>query len=245
MRTALITGSEGAIGAALVTAFTNSGYRVVGLDLAVTSDVLGDDYAHVDLDRIVEDAPYRHVTLERLKEKIGAPGLAALVNNAAVQRVGRFNELSDRDWRETLNVNALAPMLLIRELHDELRKGGGSVVNISSIHATQTKPGFSAYAVSKAALTGLTRALALELGPLIRICAVAPAAIDTPMLRAGFSGSDAKVEQLKRCHPIGRIGRPDEVASLCVYLCSDAARFIHGTVFELDGGISARLHDPS
>jgi NAD(P)-dependent dehydrogenase (short-subunit alcohol dehydrogenase family) len=65
------------------------------------------------------------------------------------------------------------------------------------------------------------------------------------MLRAGFGGDDAKLEQLMQYHPVGRIGRPDEVASLCLYLCSDAAQFINGAVFELNGGISARLHDPS
>jgi NAD(P)-dependent dehydrogenase (short-subunit alcohol dehydrogenase family) len=171
--------------------------------------------------------------------------LAALVNNAAVQRLGRFTELSDEAWRQTMNVNLLAPILLIRGLYSDLVTANGAIVNISSIHATQTKPGFAAYAVSNGALAVMTQALAVELSGRVRVNAVKPAAIDTPMLRAGLDGQQAAYEKLSSYHPIGRVGRPHDIASLCVYLCSESAEFINGAVIAIDGGIGARLHDPS
>jgi NAD(P)-dependent dehydrogenase (short-subunit alcohol dehydrogenase family) len=118
-------------------------------------------------------------------------------------------------------------------------------VNISSIHARLTKPDFVAYATSKAALSGLTRAMAVDLGDRIRVNAIEPAAISTPMLKAGFESHPEQYAALARCHPQGRMGTPTEVAALALSLVSGELRFMHGACVGLDGGISARLHDPS
>jgi NAD(P)-dependent dehydrogenase (short-subunit alcohol dehydrogenase family) len=170
--------------------------------------------------------------------------LAALINNAAVQIVKPSAALTTDDWNRTLNVNLLAPFLLTQALLDELTASHGAVVNISSIHAMQTKPGFVAYATSKAALNGLTRSLAVDLGGRVRVNSICPAAIDTPMLREGFAGREESFDRLAQMHPAGRIGEPAEVAALAVFLASDASAFMTGADIAIDGGIGARLRDP-
>jgi NAD(P)-dependent dehydrogenase (short-subunit alcohol dehydrogenase family) len=170
--------------------------------------------------------------------------LGVLVNNAAVQVLGGVDTLSLADWQRTLHVNLLAPFLLIQGLLSELEAAQGCVINISSIHARLTKTNFVSYATSKAALSGMTRALAVDLGGRIRINAIEPAAIATEMLRAGFNDKPERLVQLENCHPQGRIGTPHEVAALAFSMASGDLRFLHGACVGLDGGISGRLFDP-
>lgn len=101
-----------------------------------------------------------------------------------------------------------------------------------------------AYATSKAALAGLTRALAVDLGGRVRVNAIAPAAISTPMLEAGFEGRPESRAELDRFHPAGRIGRPDEVARAAVWLASEESGFLTGATLAVDGALGVRLHDP-
>jgi NAD(P)-dependent dehydrogenase (short-subunit alcohol dehydrogenase family) len=128
---------------------------------------------------------------------------------------------------------------------DELAANAGSFLAISSIHERLTKPGFVAYATSKAALSGMVRAMAVELGGTVRCNAICPAAIATPMLVAGFEGRPDALAALNAYHPVGRLGQPEEVAAAAVYACSDAAGFLNGSCIDLSGGISGRLHDPA
>jgi NAD(P)-dependent dehydrogenase (short-subunit alcohol dehydrogenase family) len=125
-----------------------------------------------------------------------------------------------------------------------LSNANGSVVNISSIHSTLTKPGFVCYATSKAALGGLTKSAAVELGAKVRINAINPAATATPMLVAGFEDKESALRELGSMHPLGRIAEPEEIARTAVFLASEKASFINGACLNVDGGISARLHDP-
>ena len=118
-------------------------------------------------------------------------------------------------------------------------------MNIGSVHAQATKPGFVSYATSKAALHGLTKALAVDLGGAVRVCAIAPAAIATDMLEAGFEGRASEREQLDAFHPAGRIGKPQEVAKVVAFLLQREMAFLTGSILTLDGGILSRLHDPS
>lgn len=243
---AMITGACGGIGQALVHAFAGAGYRIIGTDLGpLPSRLLLDHFIAADLERLVEDRLEADRFFAEARACLGATGLTVLVNNAAVQIVKRIEELSTKDVVRTFTVNAIAPFLLTRALLPELERERGSVVNISSIHAALTKPGFTAYAASKAALSGLTRALSVELGNRVRVNAIEPAAISTPMLVASFVGNDGGLTELADIHPVGRIGEPREVADLAVFVASDQARFINGAIFGIDGGISHRLHDPS
>jgi NAD(P)-dependent dehydrogenase (short-subunit alcohol dehydrogenase family) len=118
------------------------------------------------------------------------------------------------------------------------------VINIASIHALLTKPRFSAYATSKSALIGLTRALAVELGGRVRVNAISPAAIATPMLESGFSEDPEGLNRLAAYHPSACIGVPDDVARAALCLAEVKGAFLNGAIVGVDGGIGARLHDP-
>ena len=135
--------------------------------------------------------------------------------------------------------------MMVQTFLSRLEEARGAVVNIGSIHATQTKPRFVAYSTSKAAIAGLTRALAVDLGGRLRVNAIHPAAIRTPMLEAGFAGQSEDRRLLDTFHPAGRIGEPEEVARLAVFLASESSGFLTGSCFGLDGALSARLHDPA
>lgn len=244
MRAAIVTGAAGGIGSALCRAFRGAGLRTIGLDIGSTRPDC-DAYVEADLERLCVDAQYRRETTNKLIGELDEAELHALVNNAAVQILGRSDELTTEAWQRTLNVNVLAPFLLAQALLPRLEAGHGSVVNISSIHATLTKPGFVAYATSKAALVGLTRSMAVDLGARVRVNAICPAAIATPMLLDGFKQSASALGALAGMHPLGRIGTPDEVANAALFLASPEARFISGAVLDVDGGIGGRLHDPT
>ena len=244
-RAVIITGAAGGIGQVLCREFAKAGYYVIASDRAEECPLAEvDAWVNIDLDRLCRESDYRQHIVGQLREAAKGYDITALINNAAIQIVKFTESLTVEDWTVTLNVNLLAPFLLTQALLPDLEVSVGSVVNISSIHATQTKPGFTAYATSKAALNGLTTSLAVELGSRVRINNICPAAIATPMLLAGFAGHETRLDELGEMHPVGRIGKPQEVASLALFLASDAARFITGANIALDGGIGSRLRDP-
>jgi NAD(P)-dependent dehydrogenase (short-subunit alcohol dehydrogenase family) len=171
----------------------------------------------MDLERLVHDEPYKAEGLTGIRERLNHTGLSVLVNNAAVQVFGGINTLTLADWQRTLNVNLLAPFVLPQGLLPQLQAARGCVINISSIHVRLTKAQFVAYATSKAALNGMTRAMAVDLdGGRVRVNAIEPAAIATDPLEASFEGKPEMLAQLEACQPQGRIGTPDEVAALAV-----------------------------
>lgn len=179
-----------------------------------------------------------------IEEALTGRPLGVLINNAAIQVVSRVEDLAVSDFRQTLDVNVVAAFALVKLLLPRLEKNGGSVINMGSIHGRLTKPKFTAYATSKGALETLTRSLSVELGGRIRVNAISPAAVETPMLSAGFSGAPEAPGRLAACHPAGRIASPTEVADLAVFLASGQAKFINGAVIDINGGIGGRLHDP-
>ncbi|WP_328985859.1 SDR family NAD(P)-dependent oxidoreductase [Thiorhodovibrio winogradskyi] len=241
----LITGATGGIGRALVTAFHQAGYQVIATDLGEQpADLRCAHYRRADLNRIVQDSDAADAFITDIRARLQGQGLSVLINNAATQILAPTDTLSRADWQQTLNVNLTAPFLLTQALLPELEAAQGSVINIGSIHARLTKRRFVAYATSKAALAGLTRALAVDLGPRIRVNAIEPAAIDTPMLRAGFEGQPALYQRLADCHPQQRIGQPEEVARLALALAAGDMAFLSGSCIGLDGGIAGQLYDP-
>ena len=142
---------------------------------------------------------------------------------------------------DSLAVNAIAPALLVKLLLGELSKTKGQVINVGSIHAEQTKPNFFSYSTSKSALSGVTRAMAVELGDRVRVNMIAPAAIETPMLRMGLT--EAQMTSLRQYHPTNSIGEPGEIGKFIATMISEQFAFLNGAIIELDGGISRRLHD--
>jgi NAD(P)-dependent dehydrogenase (short-subunit alcohol dehydrogenase family) len=242
---ALITGAAGALGQALVYAFDEAGYSVIGTDRAEPPPELPlSAFLSADLNRSVIDATYATTLFTRIREIVADGKLKVLVNNAATQVLGSSEDLSYEDWSSSLNTNLLAPFFWIQNLLADLEAAKGGVINIGSIHARLTKPNFSAYATSKAGLAALSRSLAVELGGRISINTIEPAAIRTPMLLEGFNGDPKKLQELLRHHPTNSIGETEEVAKLAVLLASSDLQFLTGCSINIDGGVSARLHDP-
>jgi NAD(P)-dependent dehydrogenase (short-subunit alcohol dehydrogenase family) len=247
-RTALITGSNGGIGRALCQAFAEAGYRVIGMDRVGTptgTDAKGLVTIKQDIRVFATDTPARAAAFAELGAAIGADGLTVLVNNAATQRLAPTDSITVEEVEETLATNVIAPLMLVQGLLPALERAGGSVVNIGSVHATATKREFVAYATSKAALAGLTRALAVDLGGRVRVNNISPGAIATPMLEAGFEGRPEARKQLDAVHPLGRVGTPMEVAQAALFLAGPGASNITGLDLRVDGGVAARLHDPA
>ncbi|KAA5803383.1 SDR family oxidoreductase [Alkalicaulis satelles] len=243
-RAALITGISGGIGAALGQAFRAAGYRVIGTGRQRAGDDICDAFVEADLNAMAEDDAALARFAATVRDALEGAQLYALVNNAAAQILAPVEGLSMDAWRRTMNVNLTAPFRLVQTFLPELEAARGCVINIGSVHAQATKPEFAAYATSKAALHGLTRALAVDLGARVRVTCLAPAAISTPMLMAGFEGREAAFQELEACHPLNRIGAPEEAAQAAVFLASPGAAFATGTTFYLDGGVLSRLHDP-
>ena len=241
MKQVLITGVSGGIGSALAKSFRESGYYVFGIDLSEKYNGYCDRFFNLDLNKFCTDARYRIEQTGILDEYVTS--LDVLINNAAVQRLDKFENLKLDDWQETLNVNLTTPMILSKIFLSRLKERKGCIINIASIHRDQTKREFIAYATSKSALIGFTKSLAVDLAGAVRVNAISPAAIKTKMLLDGFGGDESVLEKLNKVHPTQRIGEPEEVANLALFLSSKKAAFINGANIKLDGGISSVLTD--
>lgn len=240
--TVIVTGAAGGIGSAIVRNLRDNKYRVIGIDVADAHEV-GKDFLKIDLSSLNSTVGVAELS-EQLAEAINADRLVGLVNNAALQIVRPFNELTVEHMIDSLQVNCVAPFALARASFAYLKKSHGTIVNIGSIHSKLTKPGFVAYAASKSAVEGLARAMAVELGRDIKVCAILPAAIATPMLTAGFDDNPQDLNELNSFHPAGIVGNVDEVGELVNLLIGESLPFSNGAVWNLDGGISGVLHDP-
>lgn len=239
-RTVVVTGVLGGIGAAVACHFHDDGWRVLGLDRAGSNAPGCDRFLQFDLGRW-RDLP------DALAELVGDDPVDALVNNAALQYVSPIGEFKDDELLELFSVNVLAAFSAVRTLTPALRRRRGAVVNISSVHARATSGGMSMYAASKAALSGLTRAAALDLASEgVRVNAVLPGAVDTPMLRRGVMGRNgdyvAGMTKLLEGTPLRSVATPQEIARLVGYLAdSNVSGFVTGQEFVADGGVLARL----
>lgn len=243
----LITGCNGGIGVKLMEGFAANGWNVIGVDRmgATPATKKAGGVIEQDIAEFVRDPDALADFGKDVRSRTNDAPLRSIINNAAVQHLGRLDTLLPEDIVSTMNVNVIAPMLLVKEFLPELEANTGSVVNIGSVHARATKPEFAAYATSKTALHGLTRALAVDLGPKVRVNTLAPAATATPMLKAGFEGNDEAFAALQDVHPMRRIAQPEEVADIAIYLASDQATFLSGATIYADGGVLSRLHDPA
>lgn len=241
---ALITGSRGGVGSSLVRIFQEAGYNVIGVDRVGGAVRSGVHELQFDIGLLASDQSFQKRLADDVRGAAGSKPLSVIVNNAATQILKRTESLEVENFVASMNVNVIAPFVLVKTFLPELTKASGTVINIGSVHAEATKPEFAAYATSKAALHGLTRALAVDLGDAVRVMTLAPAATETDMLMAGFVGKSEAFDQLKDAHPLKRIAHPDEVARIALFLASGEASFLTGSVVYADGGILSRLHDP-
>jgi NAD(P)-dependent dehydrogenase (short-subunit alcohol dehydrogenase family) len=242
-RRVVVTGAHGAIGRATADAFAGEGWHVIGVDRIEAAPGSCDEFLTVDLaDPAAAGVLGDHLTT-------GGGRLDALVNNAAIQIDRPLLETSDDEWRSVMNINLDAAFRLVRTLYPCLATARGAVVNVSSIHAITTSPNVAAYAVSKAALVGLTRTAALELAADgIRCNAVLPGAVRTPMLISGLSrrphpdGADGNLRDLIARTPLGMVAEPHQIAPSIVFLADgDRSPYTTGQVLVVDGGATIRL----
>lgn len=243
----VVTGSVGGIGSAIVERLIGDGYAVIGIDRVARDP--GPGYWHVvcELASLAIDSSVRprlEADIARARAEFSSGPVIGLVNNAAEQVVKPALEIDVSEFRRSMDVNVLAPFVLSQLLHGDLAAAGGVIVNVSSVHARLTKPGFCAYSTSKAAMSGLSRALAVEWGRQVRVVTLELAAISTPMLEAGFAGRPEARARLDEAHPSGAIGAPAQVADWVRQCVSARYPFANGTVLQFDGGVSCRLHDP-
>ena len=165
--------------------------------------------------------------------------LDGLVNSAGIAPMAALDDTDPETWDRAFAVNARGPYLLCRALGPLLREGRSpAVVNVSSTLAEKPIPGMAAYNASKAALNQLTRSLALEWAPSIRVNAVMPGVVDTP-IHTDRGLTEEQLHSMDRIHPMQRIGRPGDVASLILFLLSDESSWITGAVIPIDGGMLA------
>ena len=243
--TVLVTGARGGIGAALCKGFKAEGWFVIGTSQGTpTNPALYDHYIQMDMSSFVKDAGVRSAFVDEVKEMSRSVPLKTLINNAAVQHLGKTENITSEIMQESFNVNTIGPFMLTQAFLPDLEASKGCVLNIGSVHAQATKPEFIPYATTKAALHGLTRSLTVDLGGRVRVNTLAPAATATPMLLAGFEGREEALKELSAVHPVDRIAQPEEICDAALFLCSDKASFVTGASFYIDGGILSRLHDP-
>jgi meso-butanediol dehydrogenase/(S,S)-butanediol dehydrogenase/diacetyl reductase len=246
---ALVTGAAGGIGQAIVQRLVAEGVSVVVTDcdadaLKSLADRLPTGHRLRVVVGDVVDADFRKELVTGTVEAFGR--LDVLINNAGIMSGGTPESISNQDWDRAHGINAKAPFFLAQEAIPHLAAARGAIVNQSSILGLRANHGLAAYTASKAAVVGLTMALAVDLAEKgVRVNALCPGTIDTPMpwsLVASVLGPDnhdVAREALVSRQLIKRLGTPDEVAAAAVFLASDDASFITGVALPVDGGWSA------
>jgi NAD(P)-dependent dehydrogenase (short-subunit alcohol dehydrogenase family) len=224
---ALVTGGASGIGAATVDLLRRHGHTVIAADIkpgdgVESLDVSDEDAVEDFVTAIVDE----HGTLDLAANVAGVPGVYANVVDSSTDV-----------WRQTMGVNLDGVYFCLRA---ELRAGARAVVNVASAAGGMGVPGMAAYCASKHGVVGLTKSAALEVARSgVRVNCVFPGSVRTPMLRGFVGGDEDALEAMGRQSPMARLGEPREVAEVIAWLLSDAASYVTGAVYEVDGGVAA------
>ncbi|HEX6317665.1 MAG TPA: SDR family oxidoreductase [Burkholderiales bacterium] len=224
-KTALVTGAARGIGAGIARLLAERGYAVAVADLEDPRS--GNFFVRTD----VSSEPSVRGCVRAVLRELGR--LDALVNNAGITgpQSGPVEKLALAEWNRRIGTNLTGVFLMTKHCVPHLRKARGAIVNIASTRALQSEPDTEAYAASKGGVVALTHALAMSLGPQVRVNCISPGWIARQKLR--------KKDHAQ--HPVGRAGRDQDIAQLTAYLISDAAGFITGQNFIADGGMTRKM----
>jgi len=230
-----VTGAAGGIGKSLVRKLRAEGASVAVTDINV-SHIEAEAHFPGDLSiaQFCDDLP------NKTQDALGS--LDILINNAGIIRRGKVTEATDDDFKSTMAVNIEAPFRLCRATIPIMAmNGGGSIVNTASCWGLSPGPDHPIYIMSKAALASFTQCLGRDHAHQnIRVNAVCPNEVNTPMIRSGFSirglDPDKAIEELSKTVPLGRIAEPDDISDVILFLASDEARYMCGSLVEVNGG---------
>jgi len=244
-KVALVTGGGSGIGHAIAERFGRAGASVAinylssGDEAEALAQQLGERGAAFQADVSVKAEVEKLV--DEVVERFGA--IDVLVNNAGIENETPLLEVTEEDWDKTIAVDLKGPFLCLQAAARRMVGRGGAIVNISSIHEDTTFPGFTPYCAAKGGLRMLMRNAALELAQHgIRVNNIAPGAIKTP-INAETLEDPEKVKELRRIVPLQRVGEPEEVAEVALFLASARSSYVTGSTYYVDGGI-VRFSEP-
>jgi NAD(P)-dependent dehydrogenase (short-subunit alcohol dehydrogenase family) len=245
-RVAAVTGAGSGIGAAIATGFAHAGAKVAILDrdgeaaskVAAQLVAAGESAVAFACDVTRQDS--LNAVAAELKMRLGACDI--LVNNAGILRAGPLDSVSIEKWNEVLAVNLTGYLIAAQAFGAEMLKAGrGSIIHIASIAGTNTQPRSGAYSASKAGVLQLSKQLAVEWGPHgVRSNAILPGLIRTPLSAAFYENKEFE-EKRKALVPARRIGEPDDIAQVALFLASDRAGYVNGAEILVDGGLNTML----
>ena len=231
-KTVVITGAAGGMGSATATLFKSKGYQVLGTD---REDITGVDFQV--LGDVADEVTWQKISTVIEQNKLE---ISSLINIAGRNYFDLITEAKKGEWLNMFEINVVAMVMGIKHMTPFLRKAkAASIVNMSSISAQIGTSGYAAYVATKGAVDSLTKALALELAPQVRINAVAPGWIETPFTVAGLNLTPDPVAHRKKAeqmHALNRVGTPEEIAKVIYFLASEDSSFVTGSIVTADGG---------
>lgn len=244
----VITGATGGIGAVTARAYCENGATVIGTDLdaeagaKLEAEMTADGYNFTFISGDITQASTARNIAQIASDRYGR--VDVLHNNAGVFVTNSVQETTEEQWDLVLNVSLRGTFLMTRELAP-LMPQGGSIINMGSTLGLVGAAGRAAYCAAKGAIINFTRASALDLAPNVRVNAICPGSVDTAMPRsilAAMTEQDAQDywTRLEQAHPLGRVARAEEIASVALFLASDASSFITGAALPVDGGFTAK-----
>jgi NAD(P)-dependent dehydrogenase (short-subunit alcohol dehydrogenase family) len=237
-RTAVVTGGGSGIGRATCRRMAAAGARVAVLDLdEASAKVVAEEIGGIGYGADVADPDGLRDVIDAAADALG--GLSILYNNAGTSTFNKLHETEPVEWDRVLRINLTGVYAGFRAaVPHMLAGGGGAIVSTASISGTRPAAGEGPYAASKAAVAALTASAALEYAPRIRVNAVSPGMIRTAMTAPMFEFMPQQEDRFVRDTPAGRVGEPEDIADVVVFLCSDMARFITGQNLVVDGGLT-------